>query len=186
MLLVENFQPLHLQKLLQNRMAGKKQLSFSDFSTPDTSVLYRPDIIELSSMKNKKKSTTSDHLYPEVFEEYNPDLSFEETPVRDEDKSFKSTAHIQLKIPKHCLPSHSRQFEVQRSLEKGPASFDEQCVDAKQEVNANKVCPTQTISNNSDLQNALQVVCSHSPKATRKYSNYECKADPKLNNTYFA
>ena len=31
------------------------------------SVLYRPDLIKLSSMKNKKKSTTSDHLDPEMF-----------------------------------------------------------------------------------------------------------------------
>ena len=33
------------------------------------SVLYRPDLIKLSSMKNKKKSTTSDHLDPVVFED---------------------------------------------------------------------------------------------------------------------
>ena len=79
-------------------------------------------------------STTSDHLDPVVFEEEIP----EETPVRDKEKSFKSTAHIQLKRNNQCLPSHSRGFEVERSLEKFPGSFDSQSVDAKQEVNAIK------------------------------------------------
>ena len=148
------------------------------------SVLYRPDLIKLSSLKNNRKSTNSDHLDPVVFEEEIPDLSFEEKPISDENKSFKSTAHIQIKRNKHCLPSQSRQFEEQRSLEKSPASFDEQSVDAKQEVNANKVFPKQTLSNNSDLQNALRVVCPHNPKANRKYSNDESKASTKLDGTF--
>ena len=131
-------------------------------------------------MKNKKNSTTSDHLDPVVFEEEIP----EETPVRDEEKSFKSAAHIQLIKTNQCLPSHSRQFEMQRSLEKSPASFDEQSVDAKQEVNANKVFPKQTLSNNSDHQNALQIVCPHNPRANRKYSNDESKASTKLDGTF--
>ena len=36
----------------------------------------------------------------------------------------------------------------------------------------------------SDLQNISQVVCSHNPKANRKYSNDESKADPKLDDTF--
>ena len=38
--------------------------------------------------------------------------------------------------------------------------------------------------NNSDRKNALQVGCVHNPKANRKYSNNESKADPKLDDTF--
>ena len=51
-------------------------------------------------------------------------------------------------------------------------------------MNANKVFPKQTLSNNSDHQNALQIVCPHNPKANRKYSNDESKARTRLDGTF--
>ena len=114
-------------------------------------------------MKNRKKCSSSDYLYPVVIEEHKHDLNIQEAPVRDEDKTFKSSANIQLKINAHFLPFHIGQFEVQKSIERSQTSFDENCVDAKQ-VNANILSPKQTVFNNSELQSTLQIVCHDNSK----------------------
>jgi hypothetical protein len=134
------------------------------------SVLYRPDLIKLSFGKNRKKFSSSDYLYPEVIEEHKHDLSLREPLMRDEEKTFKSSTNIQLKRNSNCLPFHIGQFEVQKSSEKSLTSLDEKCVDEKQE-NANKVSLKQTLSNNSEVLNALQVVFHHNPKENSKNSN---------------
>jgi hypothetical protein len=136
------------------------------------SVLYRPDLIKLSSGKHRKKPSSSDHLYPVVIEEDKHELSLQETLVPDENTTFKSSANIQLKINSNCLPFHIGQFEVEKSSEKSQTSFDEKCVDTKQ-VNANKVSLKRTLSNNSEVQNALQVVFHHNPKENSQNSKNE-------------
>ena len=96
-----------------------------------------------------------------MFEEDKHDLSVQKTLVREEDKTFKSSANILLKTNAHCLSFHIAQFEVQKSSERSQTSSDEKCVDAKQ-VNANILSPKQTVFNNSELQNTLRVVCHDS------------------------
>ena len=43
----------------------------------------------------------------------------------------------------------------------------------KEQVNANKVSTKQTLSNNSEVQNTLHVVCSNNPKENSNNSNNE-------------
>ena len=77
------------------------------------------------------KCSSSDNLYPVVIKEDKHELSIQETIVRDEDTTFKSSANIQLKRNSNCLPFHIGQFEVQKSCEKSLTYYDEKCVDTK-------------------------------------------------------
>jgi len=107
------------------------------------SVLYRPDLIKLSSVKNRKKSSDSEQLHPVMYEEGMLDWSRPDTSMRDERniESFKSLANIELiKSPQLKLSSKN--------------SVDETYLDAKH-LNTNRITPMQTICNKGGHQSPI-------------------------------